>query len=296
MLNTLLFVATVFIWGSTWYAIDFQLGVVDPVVSLTYRYALAAVLAFGWCFARGYSLRFDVRTHRVFVLLGLFLFGLNYVAAYQAQFYISSALNAIGFSSMIWMNILNARLLLRRRTTPAVYVGAAIGMAGILVIFLPEVEALTWSDRVLTGLFFSLLGTLFASFGNIASQAAQTRAIPVMQANAWGMLYGALINGLLAVLMGKPFVFDTTPAYRYSLLYLAVFGSVIAFACYLTLLGRIGMERAGYAAVMIPVVALGFSVTFENLEPGLHLWAGLGLALAGNVFVLMRGRRAAAAA
>lgn len=281
--------ATVLIWGSTWYAIQFQLGVVDPSVSLAYRYFMAAAIAFAWCFATGRSLRFDSRTHGWFLLLGVFLFGLNYLSAYQAQFYISSALNAIGFSSMIWLNIINARLFFGSRATPRMYAGALLGISGILLIFLPEVEQLSLSDRVLTGMFFSLLGTLFASYGNIASQSMQSRRIPVMQANAWGMLYGALINAGIALGQGKSFTFDPSPAYTLSLLYLAVVGSVIAFACYLTLLGRIGLAKAGYASVMIPIVALAFSVVLEGMAISLTLMIGLSLAVAGNVVILTRG-------
>ncbi len=289
MINALLYIATVLIWGSTWYAIDFQLGVVDPSVSLAYRYAIAAGIAFLWCFARRLPLRFDRRTHGFFALLGIFLFGLNYLSAYVAQFYITSALNAIGFSSMIWINIINARLFFGRRATRQVYFGSILGIAGILIIFLPQVQSLSFSDRILVGMFFSLLGTLFASFGNIVSQRMQSeRRIPVMQANAWGMLYGAILNGALAAMQGKDFVFDPAPAYGISLLYLAVVGSVIAFACYLTLLGRIGLERAGYASVMIPVVALAFSVALEGLAVSNNLVIGLILAVTGNVFVLGR--------
>jgi len=288
MANLLLFVATVLIWGSTWYAIVFQIGVVDPGVSLAYRYALAAMLAFAWCIFRGDSLRFGWAGHRLFILLGIFLFGLNYLSAYHAQIYISSALNAIGFSAMIWMNIINARLFFGSRAGPRTLAGAATGMLGILIIFWPEVQTLSWSDRVLLGAFFSLLGALLASFGNMASQSAQRQGIPVMQANAWGMLYGALLNGGLALLQGKTFNFDPSPAYIISLLFLAVFGSVVAFACYLTLLGRIGLERAGYAAVMVPVVALILSALFEGLQLEIHILIGMALALSGNVFILVR--------
>jgi len=288
MVNLLLFVATVLIWGSTWYAIVFQIGVVDPGVSLAYRYALAALLAFAWCIFRGDSLRFGWSGHRLFILLGIFLFGLNYLSAYHAQIYISSALNAIGFSAMIWMNIINARLFFGSRAGPRTLAGAATGMLGILIIFWPEVQTLSWSDRVLLGAFFSLLGALLASFGNMASQTAQRQGIPVMQANAWGMLYGALLNGGLALLQGKVFNFDPSPAYIISLFFLAVFGSVVAFACYLTLMGRIGLERAGYAAVMVPVVALILSALFEGLRLETHILIGMALALSGNVFILVR--------
>lgn len=288
MLNLFLYATVVLVWGLTWYAIDFQLGMVDPTVSLAYRYLIAAVIAFLWCFFTRKSLRFGWAGHRYFIMLGLFLFGLNYLSAYQAQFYISSALNAIGFSSMIWMNILNARLFFGRRATRRMSVGALLGVAGILIIFLPEIDELSLSDRVFVGLFFSLLGTLFASFGNLTSSKMQTSAIPVMPANAWGMLYGALLNGGLALIGGKAFTYDPAPAYTISLLYLAVFGSFVAFACYLTLLGRIGMERAGYVAVMVPVAALAISVALEGMQVSGTLILGLSLAIAGNVFILQR--------
>ena len=288
MLNLAMFVSTVLIWGATWYAIEFQLGVVPVEVSLAYRYALAALLSFSWCIARGQSLRFGWAGHRYFILLGIFLFGLNYLSAYQAQIYITSALNAIGFSAMIWMNIVNARLFFGTHIETRTYLGAAMGMAGIIIIFWPEVEVLSWSDAVMIGAFFSLLGALIASFGNIVSQSAQQGGLPVMQANAWGMFYGALLNGGLALILGRPFVFDASFTYVSSLLFLAVFGSVVAFACYLTLLGRIGLERAGYAAVMVPVVALLLSAAFEGLELTLHIMTGMALAVGGNIFILAR--------
>ena len=109
-----------------------------------------------------------------------------------------------------------------------------------------------------------------------------------MQANAWGMLYGALLNGGLALVQGRAFNFDPSPSYTVSLLFLAVFGSVVAFGCYLTLLGRIGLERAGYATVMVPVVALLLSALLEDMELELHVLLGMGLAVAGNVFILAR--------
>jgi drug/metabolite transporter (DMT)-like permease len=293
MANILFYLATVLIWGSTWYAIVFQIGVVDPGVSLAYRYAIATVLAFAWCLLRGDKLRFEPRAHGYFVMLGLFLFGFNYLAAYHAQLYISSALNAIGFSAMIWMNIINARWFFGTTIAPRTYLGAGIGMAGIVIIFWPEVKVLSLSDKVVIGASLSVLGALIASFGNIVSQAAQRRRLPVMQTNAWGMFYGTLLNGGLAVIQGKPFNFDPSLAYVSSLLFLAVFGSVIAFGCYLTLLGRIGLERAGYASVMVPVVALILSATFEGLQLDGHILLGMALAIGGNVLILLRtGRRA----
>lgn len=293
-----LYVVSVLIWGSTWFAIEFQLGEVSPAVSIFYRYALAALTLFAWCAWRRLPLlHFDWRAHRVFVLLGLFLFGLNYVAAYQAQVYLDSALNAILFSMLVWMNILNARLLFGTRIEPRVFVGAGLGVTGIVVLFWPELAATGFSGDVALGAAISLLGAMIASCGNMVSQWGQQRQrLPVVQSNAWGMAYGALGLLVFALLRGDAFAFDASPGYVISLVYLAVFGSVIAFGSYLTLLGRIGAHRAGYAVVMFPVVALVLSAMFEGLRVTPTLLLGVALALAGNVVILQRRGRAPAGA
>ena len=163
MTNLILYTVSVLIWGSTWLAIEFQLGVVPVEVSLAYRYLLAAALAFAWCRFSGAGLRFEWRAHRYFILMGTFMFGLNYLAAYAAQIYITSALNAIGFSAMVWLNIINARVFLGARIDRSTSLGAALGIVGILIIFWPQVEDISLSDRIFIGACLSLTGALLAS-------------------------------------------------------------------------------------------------------------------------------------
>lgn len=286
MSNALLYAITVVVWGSTWLAIEFQLGVVAPEVSVVYRYAGASLLLFAWSRIRGLRLAFGLRDHARFFLLGLLLFGLNYILAYRAQIYITSALTAIVFTSIVWMNIVNARIFFGVRSDRRVLIGAALGVAGIVTLFAPQITELTMSDTVLYGSLLAALGALVASFGNMASQSSQRAGLPVVQSNAWGMLYGTIITAVIAVLQGQPFVFDWSAGYLGSLLYLTVFGSIVAFGAYLTLLGRIGAHKAGYAMVMFPVVALILSAIFENLEIDASVVVGTLLVLAGNVFVL----------
>jgi drug/metabolite transporter (DMT)-like permease len=284
--NLLLYVITVLIWGSTWFAIEFQLGTVEPEVSIVYRYVIASTLLFAWCGLRGLNLRFPLRAHGWFLLMGVFLFGLNYVLAYRAQLHITSALTAIAFSSIVWMNILNARLFFGVRSDPRVLIGSVLGVAGIVTLFAPQIGEISFSDMVFFGSVLAVLGALVASFGNMVSQGAQRRKLPVVQSNAWGMMYGAILTGILAVADGQPFVFDATPGYVISLAYLAVFGSIVAFGAYLTLLGRIGAHKAGYAMVMFPVVALILSALFEGLRVDSTVVVGTLLVLTGNIFVL----------
>lgn len=284
--NATLYTLTVLIWGSTWFAIEFQLGVVEPEVSIVYRYLLASFVLFIWCKIKGLSLKFNLNSHLWFVLLGAFLFCLNYVCAYRAQIYITSALAAIAFSTMLWINIILSRLIFGTRAGRRVIAGAILGIVGIVTLFAPQVSEVSLSDHVLYGLMLALLGALMASTGNMLSQGAQKRALPVLQANAWGMLYGAMLTAIIAVFEGHAFTFEGTFTYIASLVYLALFGSVVAFGAYLTLLGRIGAHKAGYATVMFPVVALILSMSFEGLAIDSSIVLGTALVLLGNLLVL----------
>ena len=292
MKNHTLYLATIAIWGSTWFAIEFQLGSVPPILSVVYRYALASTLLFLWCRIRGISVRFPLRSHLWFAGLGTLLFGVSYVLAYSAQQYISSALAAILFATVLWINVLNKRIFFGTRITARTLGGAVLGVSGVAVLFAPQVDSVSLSDGVFLGALLSLTGCLLASLGNMVSQGAQGRGLPVIPSNAWGMLYGALVTALLATAQGHRPVFDWSIEYVGSLFYLAVFGSIIAFCAYLTLLGRIGAERAGYAVVASPVVALLLSSLFEGLEITPSILLGTALVLAGNLFVLRQGRRA----
>ena len=289
MSNAALYVVTVLVWGSTWLAIEFQLGIVAPEVSIVYRYAGASLLLFAWSRIRGLRLAFGLLQHARFLLLGMLLFGLNYIFAYRAQIHISSALTAIAFSTILWMNIVNARLFFGVRAGRRVLFGALLGVAGIFTLFAPQIAELTISDSVFYGSMLAVLGALVASFGNMVSQASQRAGLPVIQSNAWGMLYGAAITATISVYLGHEVVFDWSAAYLGSLLYLTVFGSIVAFGAYLTLLGRIGAHKAGYAMVMFPVVALILSAIFEDLEIDATIIVGTLLVLAGNLFVLNTG-------
>ena len=286
MSNLALYSTTVLVWGSTWMLINYQLGEVAPEVSVVYRYAIATALLFAWSGARGLRLKYSIHAHLRFFVLGMLLFSFNYIATYSAQQYISSALNAVVFSAMMWMNVVNSRLFLGTRIEPKLWIGTALGMAGIVILFWPEISAISLSDRVFLGASLSLGGALLASLGNIASKTYQQEGLPILQSNAWGMFYGTVITAVVAWRRDIPFNFEYSVSYISTLLYLAVFGSIVAFGAYLKLVGRIGPHKAGYAIVMFPVVAVVMSVLFEGLELSANIVTGISLVLAGNLFIL----------
>jgi drug/metabolite transporter (DMT)-like permease len=174
-----------------------------------------------------------------------------------------------------------------------VLLGGVIGVIGLALVFWPELGVFTHDGSWRLGLALSVAAVLSASVGNIVSAHNQRAGLPVVQTNAYGMTYGALVTLVIAVVRGVPFRFDPSPGYDFSLLYLAVFGSVIAFGTYLTLVGRIGVDRAGYISVVFPLVALILSMLFEGLSLGGLGLAGVALVVVGNVLVLNRKRPAA---
>ena len=286
MNNHFLYVFTVLIWGSTWLAIKFQLGVVDPMISVTYRFTLAALLLLAYCKVTGLKMTFTRAEHLFIALQGLLLFSFNYWLVYLAEVHLTSGLVAVIFSMIIFMNITNGRLLLGSPISPPMVLGALTGVSGLALIFWPEISAFTLSDLNLRGFLFGFAGAYLASLGNILSARNQKHSIPVIQTNAFGMAYGALFLLVFSILGGKPFVFEFTLPYVFSLLYLSVLGSIVAFGFYLTLLGRIGADRAAYVTLLIPVVALCISTLFEGYRWSAQALIGLGLVLAGNVMVL----------
>jgi drug/metabolite transporter (DMT)-like permease len=297
MNNILLYLATVAIWGSSWLGIKLQLGVVPPEVSVLYRFVVASALLLAWCRARGLNLRFTWRQHVAMALVGVPLFSLNYIIFYIATAYLTSGLVAVTFSTILIMNIGFGALLIGAPVRPRVAIGALFGLAGLSLVFWPDLAAFDTGSKGLIGLGLSLIATALASLGNVASARNQEAGIPVVQGNAIGMAYGALCTLIVILLRGVPFGFDPSPLYVGGVLYLAVVASIFGFGCYLTLLGRIGADRAAYTSVVFPLVALGLSTVFENYEWTKLALAGVALIIAGNVIVLARiGRRSPAPA
>jgi drug/metabolite transporter (DMT)-like permease len=288
--STSLYLASVLIWGSTWYAIKFQLGVVAAEVSLVYRFGLAAAILLLFCLLSGRGLRYSPRQHGFIAMQGLFLFCGNYLVFYWATELLTSGIVALIFSTVILMNIVNGALFMRLAVSGRVILGAGFGIAGIAAIFWSEVSAVDNSADTWRGLWMCLLATWFASIGNIISARNQKNDIPVVQTNAWGMAYGALIMAVYALIGQVPFNYDPAASYSLSLIYLSVFGSILAFGSYLTLVGRIGADRAAYAAVLFPVIALGLSTLFEGYQWTPRAVFGFALVLLGNYIVLSRSR------
>jgi|TARA_B110000902_G_C14097696_1_gene509411 drug/metabolite transporter (DMT)-like permease len=114
----------------------------------------------------------------------------------------------------------------------------------------------------------------------------QARKIPIIQSNAFSMLYGSLILTTYIFFSDISFSFDASYSYVISLLYLSLVASVIGFGVYLKLVGNIGADKASYVNIFTPTIALLLSTLFENYQWSLIGLVGVILIIIGNIIVL----------
>ena len=286
MNNYILFLITLFCWSPTWYLIKFQLGYVDPLVSVFYRFLIAAIIIFIYLVIKNKNLKFSINHHFWFLFFGTCLYSINYVFFYLSNTYLISAFPAIVFSTVVIMNILGEKFYFKKKPSLKTLIGATIGMIGIIIIFNDEIFNFSLSEGTHVGLFLALIGTFCASTGNMVHQRNLNNNFPPIQTIAYAMLYGSLVTLLVIQVRGAELLFENSISYISSLLYLSIFGSIFAFISYLKLLEKVGPGRAGYVGVVMPVLALIISTIFEKLEWQIDLIIGLPILIIGAILVI----------
>jgi drug/metabolite transporter (DMT)-like permease len=289
--SPIIYAIVVLIWGTTWFVIKFQLGVVAPEISLVYRFGLAAICVFLFARLTGNPLALSWRDHRFVALQGLTLFCLNYWMTYLSTQYLTSGLVAVIFTGIIFFNLINSRLIFGTPIERRVLIAAGAGMVGVALLFLPEMRAAIHNPSIAHGALLALAATYVASLGNMAAMRNTQGGLPVLTVNAYGMAYGAVGLVVIAVIRGTPIAFDPRWPYVVSLLYLSLAGTSLAFGLYLALLKRIGAARAAYSSVLFPVIALGVSTVFEGYRWSLPALFGLAVLLGGNALALSQPTR-----
>ena len=281
----MLYITATLIWGSTWLGIKLQLTQVPPILSVGYRFCLASLILLIFCVVTNKRLSFSRRDHIFMAVQGASLFGLGYIMSYLATSYLTSGLVAVIFSTILMWNILNLRIFMRQPIAWRAFTGGVLGLAGICIVFWHDLAAFA-ATRGLIGLLIALLGAYLASIGNVVGSRNAKSGVPVTQANVFGMAYGALLCIAIHFGIGGKLAMDWTFGYLGPMLYLAVFGSVVAFGCYMLLIGRIGADYAAYVMLLMPVVALLLSTFFEAYQWSFGAIFGVIVVLTGNLIIL----------
>jgi drug/metabolite transporter (DMT)-like permease len=283
-----LFVLAVTIWGTTWHAIVTQLAAASPEFGVALRFSLAALAVLGFSALRGERLRFSWAVHGRLALQGTFMYSLSYLCVYHAERHVPSGLVAVGFSASPLLTGIGAWWLwqtpLRRRFLS----GGALGVAGVALIFAPELMRTELRPTAGWGLLFTLAAVLLSAVGSLAASRNSVQGLPFWPALGWGLAWGAACSVAVAAASGPLPVLPLPWSWWVSLLYLALAGTVLAFSAFLTLQQRLGPGRAATVGVMTPLVALLVSTVFENYRPDGFTLAGVLLAAGGNWLMLGR--------
>lgn len=288
-----LFALAVLIWGTTWHAIVYQLAETPPEFGVAIRFTIAGLIGLAWAAWRGQRWRITRREHALLAFQGVFMYSVSYFCVYHAERHVPSGLVAVGYSASPLVNGLVSHWLWGTALTPRFIAGGMLGIAGVALIFWPEFGAIgagAVGGSVALGLAFTVGAVLLSSVGSLASSRNKTLGLPFWPALGWGMLYGAALSWVVVLALGQPLRLPGTPAWWLSLAYLTIAGSVIAFACYLALQHRLGPGKASMIGVATPVLALLVSALFEGYRPDALAYAGVALAVAGNVLSLVPAR------
>jgi drug/metabolite transporter (DMT)-like permease len=292
--NWQLLAICVLTWGTTWYVITLQLEHAAPEVGVALRFGLAGGAVLAWCALRGHRLRYAPAQHAWLALQGSFLYGVSYVCVYHAETHVASGLVAVGYSASPLVSGLGAHLLFGLPLSRRFVAGGVLGVLGVALIFWPELGRSAGAANAALGAVLTLASVLLSTVGSLSASRNRQHGLPLWPALGYGMLYGALAGVVMAVASGDDLAPPAALAWWLALLYLALAGSILTFACFLTLQERIGPGPTGTVGVMTPLLALALSVAFEGLRPALLTLAGAGLAMLGNALMLLPARPRAA--
>jgi drug/metabolite transporter (DMT)-like permease len=288
MPSTILFIIASLIWGSTFWAITLQLGHVPPAVSVVYRFSLAALILFAFCKVRGDRLTLPWPLQRYLMLQGLASFCISYVCTYSAEQYLVSALVAILFALMVIWSPLGEHLMYQTPLGWRIWAAASMAIGGVLLLFSPALSG-DWKNtpHFALGLGLAFVATLASTCGNLLVQKIRQHSSNVPLTMAWAMAWGAIWVTLWVLVTGQRWVWPDQPRYWFSLLYLAIFGTIIAFGCYFVLIHRVGARVGAYISVVTPVISVLLSIKLEHYQPGALEWLGMVLCLAGVAWAIM---------
>ena len=272
----------IFGWSTSWLPLKGQIGSVDPEISILWRFIIASVICFIISKFQNLNLIFPLKIHFKMALMGFFMFSTNFTLFYYASEHVASGLLAVVWSMTSIINIFMVAIITRSKPNYFQLLASAIGLIGITLIFIPELKV---SELAFESLIMCIIGTISFCSGNLVSRSLQNENIPVMSANSFGMLYGCFVLIIYAFILDHPFRISFETPYLAGLLWLSIISTVLTFTCYLTLLGRIGPGRVGYATIVFPIFALLISTIFEDYVWTPIAFVGVGLVILGNLIM-----------
>ncbi|MCT2398557.1 DMT family transporter [Novosphingobium mangrovi (ex Huang et al. 2023)] len=281
------------IWGSTWWVITGQIDGVPASWSVAWRFLLATPAMFLVALLMGKSLRLGPAGQALAVVVGVTQFCGNYNFVYRAELHLTSGIVAVMLGLMLVPNALLARVLLQQAVTRRFIVGSVIAIAGIALLLLHEAREAPVQGKVYLGVGFALVAMLCASVSNVIQANETGQRLPMVSLLAWAMLYGTACDVAIAWVTAGPPVVPVSAGYWLGTGYLALFGSVVTFPLYYTLIRQLGAGKAAYNGVVVIMIAMLLSTVLEGYRWTPVAVSGAMLAMVGLIVALSARKPAA---
>jgi drug/metabolite transporter (DMT)-like permease len=274
------------IWGTTWAAIRIGLDDLPPLTSLAARFAISGLVLLALMPAFGVRLRPDRRVLGLWLANGTLTFGLSYGIVYWGEQRVPSGLTALLFATFpLFVSVLGHFFLPGERMHPRGVAGTLVGFAGVVVIFSEDLSRLG-GPGVSTAAAVLLGAPALSSVANVAVK-RYGRGVHPLSLTAVPLLGAAAAIGVVAVFAEADRTVRWTPAAIGSVVYLALFGSALAFVVYFWLLDKLPATRLSLITYAVPVVAVAVGTLVLDERLTARIVAGAALVIAG---VALAGR------
>jgi drug/metabolite transporter (DMT)-like permease len=266
----LAFACVYLIWGSTFLAIRFAIETLPPLWMAGVRFVIAGALLYGWVALRGGAARPSLRQWGVATLQGALFFLVGNGATTWAEQTVPSGLAALTVATIPLMMVLLDWARGGARPARSVLFAVALGFAGIALLVVGPGGASAGRIDPIGAL--ALLAASFAwSVGSIYTGRAARPSNP-LQSNAMQMIAGGVLLLIAAAAFGEWGRLDLGAASLrsvLSMLYLSIFGSIVAFTAYSWLLHATTPAKVSTYAYVNPMVAIlvGWLFAGETLTP-----------------------------
>lgn len=281
------------VWGSTYFFIGVALNDFPPFLLGALRFMMAGLILLGICYFRGERLfrkKLVVRS----AISGVVLLFIDMAVVMLAQRYLTSSLVAIiASSTALWILLLDVRMWKFNFRNVSTLAGVAIGFGGVGMLYVEQLLAEGLSPNSVRGFLLLIFGCISWGLGTLYAKyrSSQTEEVNAFSGSAWQMLFAGGMFWICSALNGDVAKVDfsrVSSAGWLSLIYLIVFGSLLAYSAYVWLLKIRPATEVGTHAYVNPFIAVFLGIFLGNEQVTVLQMGGLGVILLG---VMLIGRK-----
>jgi len=284
-------------WGSTFLGIRYAVAYVSPAFVSGLRYGLAGIILMAIFAFRGKSLGVPVRELRWIALISVMMLTGNNVLLAWAEQYVTSGFASLVMAGIpIFIALLEVAIPGGEPLNPLGWTGTLLGLAGLVLLLWRSLhQPATPGSHQAFACMILLLGGVSWAAGSVLSRRLRLKTDPFL-ASAWQMVIAGGVNVLIGTLLGGWATAQWNRTVFTSLLYLAIFGSLVGYSAYTYLLHHVPVAKVATYAYINPIVAVALGALFLHERLVGPEWAGMAVILLAVALVTTSKMKPPAAA